>query len=70
MIAVQQYERRLPIHPRVEPQDAPAGPAADRFYEANPSGDHWTFQWIDTALLGGLTVALLLGTVLVLRRRA
>ncbi|MFE0798590.1 hypothetical protein [Streptomyces sp. NPDC058812] len=23
------------------------------FYEANPAGDYWTFQWIDTALLGG-----------------
>ncbi|MGY1580906.1 hypothetical protein [Streptomyces sp. MN13] len=46
------------------------GGYVSRFYEANPAGDYWTFQWIDTALLGGLTVALLLGTVLVLRRRA
>lgn len=40
-----------------------------RFYEANPAGDHWTFQWIDTALLGGLALALTVTTVLLLRRR-
>ncbi|WP_217143506.1 ABC transporter permease [Streptomyces sp. AC627_RSS907] len=40
-----------------------------RFYEANPAGDYWTFQWIDTALLGGLALILTVVTVLLLRRR-
>ncbi|MFH8240611.1 ATP-binding cassette domain-containing protein [Streptomyces sp. NPDC018321] len=40
-----------------------------RFYEANPAGDYWAFQWTDTALLGGLALALALVTVLLLRRR-
>ncbi|WP_328477545.1 transporter [Streptomyces sp. NBC_00377] len=40
-----------------------------RFYEANPAGDYWTFQWTDTAILGGLAVALTVVTVLLLRRR-
>ncbi|MFE1293393.1 transporter [Streptomyces sp. NPDC058731] len=40
-----------------------------RFYEANPAGDYWAFQWADTALLGGLAVLLTLATVLLLRRR-
>jgi hypothetical protein len=40
-----------------------------RFYEANPVSDYWTFQWTDTALLGGLTVVLLLVTALLLPRR-
>ncbi|GAB7103239.1 transporter [Streptomyces phaeofaciens JCM 4814] len=40
-----------------------------RFYEANPAGDYWTFQWIDTAVLGGLAVLLTVVTVLLLRRR-
>ncbi|MEW2246803.1 transporter [Streptomyces sp. NPDC006975] len=40
-----------------------------RFYEANPAGDYWAFQWTDTALLGGLAVLLTLATVLLLRRR-
>lgn len=40
-----------------------------RFYEANPAGDYWTFQWTDTALLGGLAVLLTVVTVLLLRRR-
>ncbi|MFC7984855.1 transporter [Streptomyces sp. NPDC057336] len=40
-----------------------------RFYEANPAGDYWAFQWTDTALLGGLAFALALVTVLLLRRR-
>ncbi len=40
-----------------------------RFYEANPAGDYWTFQWTDTAVLGGLAVLLTVVTVLLLRRR-
>ncbi|WP_030196890.1 transporter [Streptomyces sp. NRRL S-87] len=40
-----------------------------RFYEANPVSDYWTFQWTDTALLGGLAAVLLLVTTLLLRRR-
>ncbi|POX56753.1 transporter [Streptomyces sp. Ru71] len=40
-----------------------------RFYEANPAGDYWSFQWTDTALLGGLALLLTLATVLLLRRR-
>ncbi|MBW8707458.1 hypothetical protein MBT84_48270 [Streptomyces sp. MBT84] len=40
-----------------------------RFYEANPAGDYWTFQWIDTAVLGGLAALLTVVTVLLLRRR-
>ncbi|MER7054016.1 transporter [Streptomyces sp. NPDC000351] len=40
-----------------------------RFYEANPAGDYWTFQWTDTALLGGLALGLTVATVLLLRRR-
>ncbi|WP_238698079.1 hypothetical protein [Streptomyces sp. E5N91] len=40
-----------------------------RYYEANPAGDCWSFQWTDTALLGGLALALALVTVLLLRRR-
>ncbi|MFH8445199.1 transporter [Streptomyces sp. NPDC018026] len=40
-----------------------------RYYEANPAGDYWSFQWTDTALLGGLALALVLVTVLLLRRR-
>jgi hypothetical protein len=40
-----------------------------RYYEANPAGDYWAFQWADTALLGGLALVLLLVTVLLLRRR-
>ncbi|MDQ0605093.1 hypothetical protein QF037_009438 [Streptomyces canus] len=40
-----------------------------RFYEANPAGDYWTFQWTDTAVLGGLALLLTAITVLVLRRR-
>jgi hypothetical protein len=42
---------------------------AARFYEANPAGDYWTIQWYDTALLGGLALALTVVTVLLLRRR-
>ncbi|MFE3526493.1 transporter [Streptomyces sp. NPDC059161] len=40
-----------------------------RFYEANPVSDYWTFQWLDTAVLGGLAVVLIAVTVLLLRRR-
>lgn len=40
-----------------------------RYYEANPAGDYWSFQWTDTALLGGLALVLVLVTVLLLRRR-
>ncbi|MEW1775955.1 transporter [Streptomyces sp. NPDC086777] len=40
-----------------------------RFYEANPAGDYWTFQWTDTAVLGGLALLLTVLTVLLLRRR-
>ncbi|MEU9288438.1 transporter [Streptomyces sp. NPDC048275] len=40
-----------------------------RFYEANPAGDYWAFQWTDTAVLGGLAVLLTVVTVLLLRRR-
>ncbi|MFJ3307542.1 transporter [Streptomyces sp. NPDC086549] len=40
-----------------------------RFYEANPAGDYWTFQWTDTAVLGGLAVLLTVAAVLLLRRR-
>ncbi|MGW6912176.1 transporter [Streptomyces sp. NPDC054940] len=40
-----------------------------RFYDANPAGDYWTFQWTDTALLGGLALLLTAVTVLLLRRR-
>jgi signal transduction histidine kinase len=40
-----------------------------RFYEANPAGDYWTFQWVDTALLGTLALALTVAVVLLLRRR-
>ncbi|MER6738681.1 transporter [Streptomyces puniciscabiei] len=40
-----------------------------RFYEANPAGDYWTFQWTDTAVLGGLAALLTVVTVLLLRRR-
>ncbi|MFI2260931.1 transporter [Streptomyces tubercidicus] len=40
-----------------------------RFYKANPAGDYWTFQWTDTAILGGLAVVLTVATVLLLRRR-
>ncbi|POX45741.1 transporter [Streptomyces sp. Ru72] len=40
-----------------------------RFYEANPAGDYWTFQWTDTAVLGALAAVLTVATVLLLRRR-
>ncbi|MFI5557423.1 transporter [Streptomyces sp. NPDC051738] len=40
-----------------------------RFYEANPAGDYWTYQWTDSAVLGGLAVVLTVVTVLLLRRR-
>ncbi|MFF7129371.1 MULTISPECIES: transporter [unclassified Streptomyces] len=40
-----------------------------RFYEANPAGDYWIFQWTDTAVLGGLAALLTVVTVLFLRRR-
>ena len=40
-----------------------------RFYEANPAGDFWRFQWTDTALLGGLAFLLTAVTMLLLRRR-
>lgn len=40
-----------------------------RFYEANPAGDYWIFQWTDSAVLGGLAVVLTVVTVLLLRRR-
>ncbi|MEU1185705.1 transporter [Streptomyces sp. NPDC005820] len=40
-----------------------------RFYEANPAGDYWAFQWTDTAVLGGLAALLTVVTVLLLRRR-
>lgn len=40
-----------------------------RFYEANPAGDYWAFQWTDTAVLGGLAALLTVATVLLLRRR-
>ncbi|MFI2206417.1 transporter [Streptomyces sp. NPDC020192] len=40
-----------------------------RFYKANPAGDYWTFQWTDTAVLGGLAALLTVVTVLLLRRR-
>ncbi|MFE7931257.1 transporter [Streptomyces sp. NPDC057456] len=40
-----------------------------RFYEANPAGDYWTFQWTDTAVLSGLALLLTAATVLLLRRR-
>ncbi|WP_164413938.1 transporter [Streptomyces salinarius] len=40
-----------------------------RYYEANPAGDYWAFQWADTVLLGGLAVVLVLATALLLRRR-
>ncbi|MFF5448694.1 transporter [Streptomyces sp. NPDC012888] len=40
-----------------------------RFYEANPASDYWTFQWVDTALLGALALALTAATALLLRRR-
>ncbi|MEU0742638.1 transporter [Streptomyces sp. NPDC006134] len=40
-----------------------------RFYEASPAGDYWAFQWTDTAVLGGLALALTAVTVLLLRRR-
>ncbi|MCX4591319.1 transporter [Streptomyces sp. NBC_01549] len=40
-----------------------------RFYDANPAGDYWTFQWTDTAVLGGLALLLTAATVLLLRRR-
>ncbi|GHJ35752.1 transporter [Streptomyces sp. TS71-3] len=40
-----------------------------RFYEANPAGDYWTFQWTDTAVLGGLAVLLVAVTALLVRRR-
>ncbi|MGW7329725.1 hypothetical protein ACWGIU_14250 [Streptomyces sp. NPDC054840] len=38
------------------------------FYEANPASDYWTFQWTDTAVLGGLALLLTAVTVLLLRR--
>ncbi|MFJ4687131.1 ABC transporter permease [Streptomyces sp. NPDC091377] len=41
-----------------------------RFYEANPPGDYWSFQWIDTGILGGAALLLTAATLLVLRRRA
>ncbi|WP_328349636.1 transporter [Streptomyces sp. NBC_00445] len=40
-----------------------------RFYEANPVGDYWTFQWTDTAVLGGLAVLLTVVTAVLLHRR-
>ncbi|MEU4173356.1 transporter [Streptomyces sp. NPDC026665] len=40
-----------------------------RFYQANPAGDYWTFQWADTAVLGTLALLLTAVTVLLLRRR-
>ncbi|MFF5468049.1 transporter [Streptomyces achromogenes] len=40
-----------------------------RFYEANPAGDYWAFQWTDTAVLGCAAVLLTVVTVLLLRRR-
>ncbi|MER7683725.1 transporter [Streptomyces sp. NPDC097610] len=40
-----------------------------RFYEANPAGDYWTFQWTDTAVLGGLALLFTAATMLLLRRR-
>ncbi|MFE9568888.1 transporter [Streptomyces sp. NPDC006692] len=40
-----------------------------RFYEANPAGDYWAFQWTDTVVLGGLAFLLTAATMLLLRRR-
>ena len=40
-----------------------------RFYEANPAGDYWAFQWTDTAVLGGLAALFTVLTMLLLRRR-
>ncbi|MEU6084778.1 transporter [Streptomyces sp. NPDC047108] len=40
-----------------------------RVYSANPPGDYWAFQWIDTAVLAGLAVGLVALTVWRLRRR-
>jgi hypothetical protein len=40
-----------------------------RFYEANPAGDYWTFQWTDTAVLGSLAAVLTVVIALLLRRR-
>ncbi|MFG2196488.1 transporter [Streptomyces sp. NPDC048639] len=42
---------------------------ASRVYSANPPGDYWVFQWIDTAVLCGLAIALVAFTVWRLRRR-
>ncbi|MGO4455733.1 ABC transporter permease [Streptomyces sp. M-16] len=40
-----------------------------RYHKVYPSGDFWTFQWIDTALYAGGAVLLLTVTVVLLRRR-
>ncbi|MET9610225.1 transporter [Streptomyces sp. NPDC006512] len=40
-----------------------------RFHKVYPSGDFWTFQWIDTALYLGLAAVLIAVTLTVLRRR-
>ncbi|MFJ3879101.1 transporter [Streptomyces sp. NPDC090077] len=40
-----------------------------RYHKVYPSGDFWTFQWIDTALYLGAAAALVGLTLLVLRRR-
>lgn len=45
------------------------GGYVSRFYEANPAGDYWAFQWTDTAVLGGLALLLTAATALLLRRR-
>ncbi|MFF3014414.1 transporter [Streptomyces sp. NPDC057939] len=40
-----------------------------RYHKVYPSGDFWTFQWIDTALYLGLAAVLVAVTLAVLRRR-
>ncbi|MFF5703516.1 transporter [Streptomyces sp. NPDC012794] len=40
-----------------------------RYHKVYPSGDFWTFQWIDTALYLGAAATLVALTLLVLRRR-
>ncbi|MCF3184741.1 transporter [Streptomyces polychromogenes] len=40
-----------------------------RYHKVYPSGDFWTFQWIDAALYLGAAAALVALTLLVLRRR-
>ncbi|CAM5226112.1 hypothetical protein SVIOM342S_07260 [Streptomyces violaceorubidus] len=59
---------RLPLRVPVAGVHGPAR-YVSRYYEANPAGDYWAFQWTDTVLLGGLALALVLVTVLLLRRR-